>query len=91
MKFDQVVNSILESLQLKYLVKVVGSGFSRRINGTWKEYWAAETVASSPEDAIGHVFHNYAEERKIPERTRKRIIGEFAKKVKVKKISSRLG
>jgi len=91
MKFNYFVNVFLENFKLKYLVKVVGSGFSRKINGNWKEFWISETIATSPEAAISNVFANYAKEKNIPRTAYGLELSKFKKNVKVKHLQSELG
>lgn len=91
MKFDNFVKTILENHKLKYHVKVIGAGFSRKIKGSWKEFWSAETVASSPKSAVANVFANYAKEKNIPESAYGLEYSKFKKNVKVKYIQSEWG
>lgn len=91
MKFDNIVSVILENFKLRYSVKVMSSGFSRKINNQWKEFWTAETIASSPESAIANVFSNYAKEKNISKNVYNLEFSKFKKNDKVKHIPSELG
>lgn len=93
MLFDDFVNTILENKEilLKYIVKNRNDKFNRKIDKKYKTGWTETVVAYSPEQAKLKAFQIYANEKHIPERSRKWMFKQFSQFALVEYIQSEYG
>jgi hypothetical protein len=93
MLFDDFINSILENKEilLKYVVKNKSDKFNRKIHKVYKTGWTETVIAYSPEQAKFKAFEIYANEKRIPENSRKWMFKEFSQFALAKYVQSEYG